>query len=201
MARPARAFNREAAARDIIAAVLGPYVIFDKSAIQMLTSDEIEELTHHFNFICVPTLVREIISDLHKRPSRSNRIPESLVRALAGRIGRMHPMTPPTFRRMAISNLMGSPVPLDGRVPIDVTGPQTMKTSRMVSYDATLEQRIWWRWAAGNFSPNDIEVGQAWREGLELVDLRALGKDWMSSSIRTSVARTTLRMPWRVLIA
>lgn len=162
----------------MICTVIGPYVIFDKSAIQMLATDEIEELTHHFNFICVPTLMREIIADLHKRPGRSSRIPERVVRALAGRIGRMHPMTPPNFRRMAISNLFGSPVPVDGRVPIDTTSPQATATDRIVSYDATLEQRIWQRWAGGNFSKDDLEVGQAWRRGLEVVNLKALGKDW-----------------------
>ncbi len=164
--------------RDMIPDVIGPYVIFDKSAIQMLTANEIEELTHHFNFICVPTLMREIIADLHKRPDRSSRIPEAVVRALAGRIGRMHPMTPPSFRRMAISNLFGSPVPVDGRIPIDTTGPQVAATDRVVSYDVTLEQRIWQRWAGGNFSKEDIEVGQAWRSGLEIVNLKALGKNW-----------------------
>lgn len=79
---------------------------------------------------------------------------------------------------MAISNLLGSPVPLDGRVPIDTTGPRVTTTDRMLSYDATIEQRMWWRWAEGNFSPDDISVGEAWRQGLEDVDLKALGKGW-----------------------
>jgi hypothetical protein len=196
-----RPFQRAANAdgrRDMIRNVIGPYVIFDKSAIQMLTADEIEELTHHFNFICVPTLMREIIADLHKRPGRSSRIPEGVVRALAGRIGRMHPMTPPNFRRMAISNLFGSPVPVDGRVPIDITAPQVTATDRIVSYDATLEQRIWQRWAGGNFSGEDLEVGHAWRAGLEIVNLKALGKDWQrfldsrigrAESLQDAVAR------------
>ena len=145
-----------------------PYVIFDKSAIQMLDRNEVEELTHVFNFVCVPPLMREIVSDLYRPPSRSARVPRAIVEELAARIGRTHLLTTPSFRAMALSNLYGGPVPMDGRIPIDTTAPNVRVSddNTLITIDGTVEQQLWWRWGQGDFSEADQLTGLTWRQEL-----------------------------------
>lgn len=122
-----------------------PRVLFDKSAIEMLNPQEVEELSLCFDFLCTPTLTREIIADLKKDPTRSRRMPENVVRALASKLGAMHLVTPANFRKLATGNLLGNPVPMNGfTVPLD-EAPRNVHSSpdgTKLAYESFMEQEL-----------------------------------------------------------
>jgi hypothetical protein len=157
-----------------------PLVIFDKSVLQMLRPSEIEELTHCFDFICVPTLIREIIGDLRKPPSATNKVPVQAVRAWASRLSLMDVTTPVNFRKAALGNMYGAPVPMAGRVPLDTSSKNVHASpdDKYLVYDATVEQELWNRWSRGDFSTDDAMIADAWRDGLNRVDMKAIGLGW-----------------------
>lgn len=142
---------------------MGPLLIFDKSFLQMLNSDEVFELSLHFFFVGTPTLIREIIADLKLKPE-SRRIPENVVKALALKMGTAHGVQPTEFRKLALGNLFGSEVPLMGQVPVDphASNVHVSKSGSGLLYDSVPEQRMWERWSSGEFSGHDDELAEAW---------------------------------------
>lgn len=145
----------------------------------MLSPDEVGELALHFRFVGTPLLIREIIADLRKEPS-PNRVPREVVRALAAKMGKAHGVQPADFRSLAISNLLAHPVPMSGQVPVDTRAPNVavVDSGKGLLYDSTPEQRLWSRWAAGDFETGDDAAARAWRDGLQKVNLRAVGDEW-----------------------
>ncbi len=55
----------------------------------MLNSEEVFELSLHFFLVGTPTLIREIIADLKKKPA-SRQLPEDVVKSLAVKMGKAH---------------------------------------------------------------------------------------------------------------
>ena len=123
-----------------------PYIIVDKSVLQMLTHAQIEEMGRVFEVVCVPTLTREIIADLGSAQGRSQRsTAEQRVQSLARRMSASHLITRVTYRKLAIENLHGTPVPLmTGKIPIDTAARNVVASAdgRKLAYDATLEQDL-----------------------------------------------------------
>jgi hypothetical protein len=146
----------------------------------MLSAEEVFELTLLFHPVGTPLLIREIIADLRKDPSSSKRLPVEVVRELARKMSQAHGVRPADFRKLTIANLCGGEVPMFGQVPLDTTAPnvRVSEDGKLMLYDAVPEQRMWYRWAAGDFSTEDQEVAAAWRDGLQKVDLRAVGDAW-----------------------
>jgi hypothetical protein len=159
--------------------LIGPLLIFDKSFVQMLNPEEVFELSIHFKFVGTPVLIREIIADLKKEPSL-DRIPRDVVRALSAKMGRAHGIQPANFRKLAIANLCAHEISMIGQVPVDTDAPNvhTTQDGTGLLYDSVPEQRMWDRWASANFTTDDEEIATAWRNGLEKVDLRAVGAKW-----------------------
>ena len=155
-------------------------LIFDKSFLQMLSAEEVFELTLLFQPVGTPLLVREIIADLKKDPSSAKRLPVEVVRELARKMYQAHGVQPADFRKLTIANLCGAEVPMFGQVPVDTEAPGVRQAEggRLLLIDSSPEQRMWDRWAAGEFSTEDEDAAAAWRSGLEKVDLRAVGGGW-----------------------
>ena len=91
-----------------------------------------------------------------------------------------HGVQPADFRKLALTNLLGGGVPMFGQVPVDTTAPnvQTAEGGNLLLIDSVPEQRMWDRWAGGNFSVEDEETAAAWRTSVAKVDLRAVGDGW-----------------------
>ena len=159
---------------------MGPLLLFDKSVLHVLTPPEIEELGMSFLLVGSPTLVREIIADLKKDAPAPGRVPEEMVRVLARKMVQAHGAQPANFRKLAMANLGGQHVPMFGQVPVDTSRPNVTITDegRAMIYDMVPEQRLWQRWADGNFTTRDEDSATAWRSGLQRVNLRALGTAW-----------------------
>jgi hypothetical protein len=159
---------------------MGPLLLFDKSFLQMLNADEVSELSMYFKFVGTPLLIREIISDLKKQPTE-RRLPEQAVKALASKMGQAHGLQPANFRKLCIASLCcWFDVPMFGQVPVDPDAPNVFVTEggKGVLYDSTFEQDMWQRWEHGNFTTDDKESAAAWRNGVQDINLKAVGQHW-----------------------
>jgi hypothetical protein len=143
----------------------------------MLNHEEVFELSLYFSPVDAPPLVHEIISDLRK-PKTARLLPEDVVKALARKMSTATGVRPADFRKLTAANLSGQDVPMFGQVPVDVTAPNVSESDRMLIYDSVPEQRIWQRWASGDFDAEDVETATAWRDTLQRIDLRAIGASW-----------------------
>jgi hypothetical protein len=158
---------------------MGPLLIFDKSFLEMLSPEEVFELSIFFTPVGTPVLIREIIADLRKRPKK-NRMPEDLVAALAAKMVQGHGVQPAGYRKLALYNLDGLHVPMSGQVPVDTPAPniKLSKDGKGILIDSVPEQRMWERWAGQDFSTQDEESAAAWRKGIERINLHAVGRNW-----------------------
>jgi hypothetical protein len=162
------------------AVLMGPFLMFDKSFLQMLNAAEVSELSLYFKFVGTPLLIREIISDL-KKNLEDRRLPEQLVSALASKMGTAHGLQPANFRKLAIASLCCTlDVPMFGQVPVDPDAPNVFiaEGGKGVIYDSTLEQEMWRRWENGDFTTDDEHSATMWRAGVQSINLHAVGKHW-----------------------
>ena len=157
--------------------VMGPLLLFDKTLLHYLNPEDIEELSMSFSIVSTPTLVREIIADLRQNKP-VDYIPKDMVRSLARKMESAHAAHPANFRKLAVINLSCSRVPMEGQVPIDGDRPNVSTMDGGFLYDRTPEQRVWGRWANGDFDTTDEETAVAWRNGIERINLKAVGQEW-----------------------
>lgn len=159
---------------------MGPMLMFDKSFLEMLSPEEVSELSMYFSFVGTPLLIWEIISDL-KKMRKDRRLPEEVVRALASKMWQAHGLQPANFRKLVIANTCGvCDVPMIGQVPVDETAPNVFVTEdgKGVVYDSTIEQEMWQKWANGDFSVDDEQTATLWRAGVQNINLHAVGRNW-----------------------
>ncbi len=157
---------------------LGPHIILDKSVLEMLSGDEFSLLTEYFRLVVPPVLIEEIIADLTLKPTE-RRLPEDIVRRLAGRMAQAVGYEPVHYLRAVGGNLLGHDVPMFGQVPIDDRpNAYTTADGEGFIYDQVPEQQFWERLAAGHFDPSDAERAKAWRQQIALIDLQAIQRDW-----------------------
>lgn len=154
--------------------------MFDKSFLQMLSPDEVLELSLYFKFVGTPLLIREIISDLKKKPTERS-LPEQVVSALASKMWKAHGLQPANFRKLCIASLCCTfYVPMFGQVPVDPDTPNVfiVENGQGIIYDSTPEQEMWQRWEYGDFTTDDVQSATAWRAGVQSLNLHAVGKQW-----------------------
>lgn len=157
---------------------MGPTIIFDKSLLQSLSAAEVDELDSNFEPVCVPTLVNEIIGDLAKAPTDPTRLPSDVVQALSRKMAAAHGLEPISPAELAAGELLGRAVPMTGTVPVGGPHVQSLEGGRYISYDATPQQRMWMKWASGDFCPMENSVAEFYRLQLRNIDLHALASGW-----------------------
>jgi hypothetical protein len=96
---------------------MGPTIILDKSALQRLSHDELRRLSCHYIVVAPPVLIYELLGDLSKDQARPEKS-EGLVIFLSRNLRVAMPKVCADTRGMVLGNLLGYPVPLDGRIPI-----------------------------------------------------------------------------------
>jgi len=156
---------------------VGPILMFDKSLLQSLSADEIRELDRHFILVTNPVLEMEILADL-KHPKQSV-IDKQTVQVLASKMTGGH-VTPIGFRKAALGNLYGFEVPMTGQVPIDITQPNVSITpdGDGMLIDSTVAQKLWDRWAVGNFDIEEHEFAARWRVNIAAINLPQIEQGW-----------------------
>jgi hypothetical protein len=160
--------------------MMGPLLTFDKSFLEMITAEEMDELDLNFSIFVTPTLVSEIIADLKHPAPRNGRLPEEIVRSLARKMVEGYGLSQMHFRPLALADLNQRSVPMHGQVVVDSSAPNVLVTEggKGLVYDAVPELEMWQRWANGDFSEMERVHAQEWRSAVGRIDLPAIARYW-----------------------
>jgi hypothetical protein len=150
----------------------GPILIYDKSAMQRLSADEAEWLTHFFRCNITPVYLLEVMGDLAKNPKRGT--PESMVAALAAKTSSMGSLPNVLHTELIDQEILGNPVEMRG-VPI-VGGAQSITTAsgeKGVFFDESPEEKTLRRWQNGGFEDEERAHASVYRQSAKSIDLQA----------------------------
>lgn len=153
---------------------MGPILLIDKSTIQGLNPDEVRTLTRYYSPVVCPIFMRELLSNLAK--VEKDRVEtERKLSALAAKVDMPGFYVVADASSMAVGNLMGHDVPMDGRVP--TPGGVTVRAkdgTRGLFFDESEEAKILRRWQANQFSLDEKVLAQLVRAMDLSVDLQAV---------------------------
>ena len=162
---------------------MGPILSFDKSFLEMLSRDEVDELDFQFSLFMTPILVSEIQADLKHPAPREGRLAGDLVKTLARKLVSNHGWMQMHFRALGIGELTRSlhePVLMDGQVIVDGSAPNVIrsKDGQGIIYDGRQDWAMWYAWANGNFTEADEILATRWREQAAMIDLDGITAEW-----------------------
>lgn len=151
---------------------MGPILLPDKSAIQALSTAELNFLRRYYTLNVAPILLLEILGDLKKETADNNpkRWVVILARKLAGASAvNMH------YRDLLKVSLLGQKVIMRG-VPIlqsgrPVIGPEG-KPGLII--EESVEELALLRWRNGDFLKAEEGLAERWRTGTRAIDLEHL---------------------------
>lgn len=152
-------------------------LLIDKSTVYSLDFDEVIYLDKYYSLVISPILMRELLSTLAKEASPKKDWQKTLS-ILAAKADTFHSYTPANAHQMAITNLFGQELPMNGRVPLP--GGHRVRT-RDGSYAAVFgeapEKEIFRRWKNKDFSDAMFSDAKKIRDLDQSVDLHFLQKD------------------------
>jgi hypothetical protein len=161
--------------------IIGPRIITDKSFIQSLNGDIIDEMTLYFTTTSLPTLISEIIADLKLPPKKDGRIGQDIVQQLAVKMSGAHGAEPPPLRVLVVGSLHGRQPAMHGNtLPVmeGTPGVNSNASGTQLMVSQIPQQEMWARWASGDFSTDDDASATAWRAGIDATDLQAERERW-----------------------
>ena len=163
--------------------IVGPIVLFDKSFLQSLNLDESVWFDHFYYPVICPLFFVETLADLEKAV-QEGRTPEQEVGSIAGKTPEVHGTPCAHHGGLCIGDLMGHPVPMDGRIP--VAGGRLVKVDgrKGAVCEESPEAQAFSRWQRGSYLEVERQFAQVWRSSLRALDLlatadgiRAIGVD------------------------
>ena len=169
---------------------MGPIIILDKSVLQTLSFIELDFLYRYFLINVSPVLIAEIQGDLSKS-DKDGKPMTDLVTRLASKIPQITSAVNFHYRDLILNSLMGSDVPMDGRVP--VFGGSLMRDGSDqlgAVIPETPEERAIQRWRDGNFSASERDDAAYWRETTRSFDYEPILESFaaMASDLPTSAS-------------
>jgi hypothetical protein len=155
--------------------MLGPTIIYDKSALQSLSHKEAFWLSQHYQQVIVPLLYLEILADLQKTPPEG-RTAEQVVADISSKIG---PFSRPqaAHEALCLAELRGHEVEMDGR-PI-MLGGKVMNSPTMgkgIVFDQAPETEALQRWQQQDFTGVDRDFATRWRKMIARMDLKPVAQ-------------------------
>ncbi len=161
---------------------MGPTLIYDKSAIHSFSEREAYWLTNLYAVNMTPVLFMEIMADLKKYP---NDLPLSAhqVKVLAKKFSPIGTYQSVHHREMWANNLIGYPVPLEGKTMVAGAVPLTTSDGEKgVFIDEQPEEKALSRWREGDFKGFEHELAGRWRDSIKDVDLQKFVQTFRKSS-------------------
>jgi len=162
---------------------MGPTTLFDKSFLQSLSLDESVIFDNFFNGVICPLFFIETLADLEKA-IRQGRTPEEEVGIIADKTPEMSGYPNVYHSTLAVQNLLGQEIVMDGRVMIAGGRPVKVDGKSGVVFRQSPEQEAFNRWQKRDFLHVERKIAKAWRQSLNAIDLnmlasgmRALGID------------------------
>lgn len=151
-------------------------LLFDKSAIQMLSHDEASWLHHFANTVITPVVMTEALGNLRKE-WRDGRSPEQFLASLAAKIKGFHGYHNVPSEEMLHAELAGYEIEMDGRPAVG--GGQTVTDSRGhrgIFFGEPPEDAALRRWTDQDFTAAEEELAALWREGLRQRKIASKGR-------------------------
>jgi hypothetical protein len=161
---------------------MGPTTLFDKSFLQSLSVDESVWFAHFFYPVICPLFYVETLADLEKAV-REGRTPEQEVGIIAAKFPETSAAPCPHHMSLALSDLLGSPVPMTGQVPRDGGRTAEVEGKRAVVYDRSQTEIAFSRWQEGKFLQIERENARRWRAGLQQADLKEIAERLKAAGI------------------
>lgn len=157
---------------------MGPITLFDKSFLQGISVDEAVWFDTFFTAVVCPVFYVETLADLAKEPSKRGPA-EVIVKDIANKFPEMHGSPCSSHIHMAIGNLLGHPVPMDGRIPR--VGGRPVKKGTV--FEQTAEEEAFRRWQQGRFDDVEKIAATYWRKQLAELDLETMAKEFRTLGI------------------
>lgn len=149
---------------------LGPLLIFDKSTLQSLNTDESVWLENFFLHNITPLFFIETLSDLEKEV-RSGRTPEQIVGNLALKTPNMSSYPNVHHSELITGELMGAgKVEMSGRVIISGGKPMSLEGKIGIIHKQFPEAEAFNRWQHGEFLDLERQIAKKWRTALAQIN-------------------------------
>jgi hypothetical protein len=168
---------------------MGPITVFDKSFLQSLSVDESVFFDHFFNPVITPLFFIETLADLEKAV-RQGRTPEQEVRIIASKAPEASGSPTIHHTRVALANLMGANVTMDGRPLLESGVPVMVEGKKGVRYDVAPETEAFNRWQKGEFVDIERDFAKKWRQDLANIDLHAVSAGMKAMGIDSTVCKS-----------
>lgn len=168
---------------------MGPITLFDKSFLQSLTVDESVWFDHFFLTNIYPIFYVETLADLEKSV-RSGRTPEREVGIIAAKFPEMHGSPNAIHTDLFIVNLLGNPIPLDGRIV--VSGGRRVKAdgTTAIVCDESPESEALLRWQQQRFLDLERQFAREWRYKLNSLNLDTVKKMFRAIGVKQRMPKS-----------
>jgi hypothetical protein len=151
---------------------MGPIALFDKSFLQAISVDEAVWFDRFFSAVVCPVFFTETLADLAKEQTKRGPA-EVIVSELASRSPEMNGIVCGFHIDLAVSNLLGMDIPLDGRVP----RPGSRVVMGGTVYEEAPEDLAFQRWEQGNYYEVERSFASFWRARLLELDLSVIARE------------------------
>jgi hypothetical protein len=158
------------AVADIILLMSGPILIFDKSALQSLSTDEAVWLDNFFQSNLTPLFFIETLADLEKQ-IKSGKSPEDVVGDIALKAPDRGAHPNAHHRRLIEAELYGlDAVAMDGRGILIGGRPVILEGQKGIIFSQSPEEEAFHRWQRRDFLGAERNVAKRWRAALAVSD-------------------------------
>ncbi|MEJ8814338.1 hypothetical protein WKW77_24865 [Variovorax ureilyticus] len=171
---------------------MGPIALFDKSFLQALSVDESVWFDHFFYPNVCPLFYVETLADLTKTSAgRSGRDGADEVRIIADKTPTLSGAPCVHHRELALSNLMGQRIPMNGQIPMAGGRPvRSPDGKKGVVFDQSPEAKAFGRWQEGAFQEVEKQFAHDWRQMLTELDLPAVANRIKALGIDSKLCKT-----------
>lgn len=150
---------------------MGPIILLDKSALQMLNTEETLFLYKHYYVVIAPIIILEILADL-KKIDPTGALSQADVIRLARRLHPSDSKINLHFHDLCIGDLLGYAAEMTERPIIDAGTPFTAADGTQgIHFEEQPERKIIRDWQDGNFNQMEEDFSREWREAIEAINL------------------------------
>lgn len=173
---------------------MGPNIIFDKSALEMLSIDESCWLDAHFLTNITPLFYVECLADLEKTPKsgKSLRTAEDIVGEIATKTPSMGFYPNLNHQTLIEADLLGNKVEMSNRVVLPAGQTKQGPDGKIgIHYKQFPEVEAMQRWQRGDFLEIESKIAKYWRNSLSGLNFD-LQIAWVKNIIPTGKKFKTL---------
>lgn len=158
---------------------MGPTTLFDKSFLQAISLDESVWFDRFFMSVVCPVFYVETLGDLGKETSRLGAAENAVMKDVAQKFPEMGGSPCASHVDIAINDLLGLHVPMDGRIPR--AGGRPVKSGTV--YEPGPEELAFGRWQQGKFHDVERIAAATWRKTLSELDLNKVASELRSVGV------------------